>query len=106
MLHVLRQLDCRLCFSYRLIIVSRVDCCADRFHHIQVHVGNFGVDQREDNELCAQMEGPVSDGSQVIMTCANPIEGTNVFVSTYVQRVQGETLDIEEILVFGKSQSS
>ena len=71
---------------------------------MQVHVGDFGAQNRALNHLCAKFEGPAETGAQTVFTCDEPIEGTKVFISSYVTRdisTYDDVVNMEEIILFG-----
>ena len=89
----------------RLVTIQRTSCCPERFHHVQVHVGDWGVENREDNALCAQFEGPPPAlAAQILLNCKQPMEGINVVISSYATRLGAyDTIEIEEVVLFGLS---
>ena len=91
-----------LCF--RIVVIQRLDCCGQRFVNIQVHIGFFSAQKREENSLCTTFEGPSKTGAQDVMTCEETLEGTNVFFSKY-EFVQSppHPLNMEEIILIGSA---
>ncbi len=79
------------------------NCYGDRFHHIQIDIGDL-VDHHMN--LCTQFEGPSVGAALDTLTCIEPVVGNLVRISTFQSRSFDDTLNMEEVLLFGACQSA
>ncbi len=90
---------------FRVAVIQRTDCCAERFHHMQVHVGYYEHAGLAKNELCSMFEGPAKTGAINVMTCEQFVEGNKVVFSSTQERTGHDSIGMEEIILLGARTS-
>ncbi len=86
----------------RVIVVQRLDCCAERFANVHFHLGNNSaiVGQVNDNPRCGVFDGPGATGGVDVILCKKNMNPGKYFA---FQRILEDDLDFgfSEIVIHG-----